>query len=109
MNAKQPCPCGSLVPAAQCCRKRGQDVSPPKETLAKNRERRRQNIAAKPTVPRGFPITVAQLRHADVKALARLVRFLGVTPGTYDGLASLLNEGVTVQKRAHVAVNRRVG
>ena len=56
---------------------------------------------------KGFPITTAQLRHADVKALARLVRFLGVTPGTYEGLAFVLNEGVTRWKRAHIAVNKR--
>ena len=59
--------------------------------------------------PKGFPITAAQLRYANVEALDRLFRYLKVPlHGSYEKLAEKLNEGVTVWKRAHIAVNRMV-
>ena len=58
-------------------------------------------------MPKGFPITAAQLRYADKEALARLLRFLDLDVRNCDALAKILNEGVTIWKRAHIAVNRK--
>ncbi len=97
-KAKLPCRCGSLLPAAKCCEQR------PGQTLRQGKRDMKKSI------PKGFPITPAQLRHADPLALARLLRFLDLEDpavGTYERLAEMLNEGVTVWKRAHIAVNRK--
>jgi hypothetical protein len=61
----------------------------------------------KKSKPLGFPITAAQLRYADKRALARLLRFLNLDVWDHNKLANILNEGVTVLKRAHIAVNRK--
>lgn len=85
------------------------------EPPAVKRQRKRDRAASKSGVPHGFPITVAQLRHADEhkRTLARLLRFLWTrTPEvasvtTYEQLAGILNVGVTMWKRAHIAVNKK--
>jgi hypothetical protein len=103
VNAKLPCPCGSLVSAGQCCHRREGDAADVQR--AKKRER------VKRQKPKGFPITSAQLRHSSATALGRLLRFLKLEepPRTFEGLARVLNEDVTVLKRAHIAVNRKTG
>jgi len=76
----------------------------------RDRQLKKKREVVKRQKPRGFPITPSQLRHADAHALARLLRFLRLPEPTasFEKLAELLNDGVTVWKRAHVAVNKKV-
>ena len=53
-----------------------------------------------------FPITTAQLRYAKPQDVSRLLGFLGLEVRNYEELATVLNEGVTVWKRARSAANR---
>jgi len=106
VNAKLPCSCGSLIPAGKCCEKQAHQKVAPK--ILRERERSKKGAVVKK--PKGFPITIAQLRHADPQSLARLMRFLDLEDPkvrTYERLAEVLNEGVTMWKRAHIAVNRK--
>jgi hypothetical protein len=113
MNAKLPCSCGSLIPAGKCCERQAHQMLPPR--VLRERERSKKLGDVKKQKPHGFPITVAQLRHADEhkRTLARLLRFLWTRipevawVTSYEQLAGILNEGVTGWKRTHIAVNRK--
>jgi uncharacterized protein YchJ len=97
--SKLPCPCGSLVPAGQCCA----------AAIVRDLARAKKREVSATYILRGFPITVAQLRYADAKAVSRLKGFLGLTEVNHEELAMVLNEGVTAWKRAHIAVNKKRG
>lgn len=98
--SKLPCACGSLIPAGQCCA----------AAVARDLARARKRKTSAAYQPKGFPITVAQLRYASPKDVSRLMGFLGLGDvWNYEELAMVLNEGVTAWKRAHIAVNKKPG